>query len=314
VTGEPTERRVLVTGAAGFLGATLVRSLCALGAEAHAIVRPTTDPWRLDGVPVTIHRADLCDGSVRRVLAAVRPADVLHCAAAHGHPRSAEDRAAAWRDNLGATVTLLQAMSDVRPERFVHVGSSTEYHPSSSPLAECDRVEPVTVRGASKLAATVAVRQWAREFGVRSIVTRPFSIYGPLEDERRLVPTLLRCATTGEHFRMLDGVSRRDLVHVDDVAEGCVRALEHAGTDAPIVNLGTGVEYTVAEVVSVVESATGMQVHLADARRQPQPHDVEHWVADTSRCRALLGWVPATDLHTGISRLVERAERSPDRR
>jgi nucleoside-diphosphate-sugar epimerase len=315
VTGELTDRRVLVTGAAGFLGATLAGMLCARGAQAHAIVRPTTDPWRVHDLPVAIHRADLCDESgVHGVLAAVRPTDVVHCAAGAGHPVSAEDRAAVWRDNTVATVALLQAMADVRPERFVHVGSATEYRPKSTPLAECDAVEPVTVRGASKLAATVAVRQWARGFSVPSIVMRPFSIYGPLEDERRLVPTVLRCAATGEHFRMLDGVSRRDLVHVDDVADGCVRALAHAHVDAPIVNLGTGVEYTVAEVVSVVESVTGMPVRLADERRPRQRHDVEHWVADTSRCRALLGWVPSTDLQTGIAGLVQPVERSPDPR
>jgi nucleoside-diphosphate-sugar epimerase len=313
--GELTGRRVVVTGAAGFLGATLVRRLQQAGAEPYAIVRPSTDPWRLQGLRVAIHRVDLCDEpAVHRVLVAVRPADVLHCAAAHGHPVSAEDRAAIWRDNVGATVTLLQAMTEVRPERFVHVGSSTEYRPSSLPLAESGSADPVTVRGASKLAATVAVRQWAREFGVASIVTRPFSIYGPLEDERRLVPTLLRCATTNEHFRLLDGVSRRDLVHVDDVAEGCVRALAHADVDAPIVNLGTGVEYAVDEVVSVVVSVTRRPVRLSDDRRAPQSHDVEHWVADTSRCHSLLGWVPAIDLHTGIAGLVERAERSPDQR
>ena len=145
---------------------------------------------------------------------------VVYTAASAGHSHTLADCLDAWADNTLATVHLLEALLAVPDAVLVHVGAGTEYGPSTLPLTEDDQGLPLTVRGLTKRAATMAVRQWAAEHGRAAVVVRPFSIYGPREQLTKLIPTLLHCAATGRPFPTLATVSRRDLVHVADVAEG----------------------------------------------------------------------------------------------
>lgn len=309
VAARLPEGPVLVTGAAGFLGGAVVRRCVAAGHPVCALVRPAGTPMPPTPGGVDVAIADVRDAeALRAVLHRVRPALVVHTAATAGHPRDVAARHDAWHTNVFGTVALLEAIASFHAgggrTRLVQVGSGTEYAPSHRPHREPDIGLPVTVRGVTKLAATLAVRQWAVEGGHDAVVVRPFSIYGPGEPATKLVPTLLRCALDGDPFPMLDAESRRDLVHVDDVAEGCLRAAAVASPDAPVLNLGTGVEHTVDEVRRVVEDVTGRPVHVGPVARPAQAHDAPHWVADTSVCRALLGWSPATALRDGIAGML----------
>jgi nucleoside-diphosphate-sugar epimerase len=300
-----THSCLLVTGAGGFLGSAVVRAAQRSDRDVIAMVRPGSSKDRLGGLDAEVVETELRDGVATAVMIEkLRPAVVVHAAAAPGHPTTATARTASWADNFMATVNLLEALASSPSTSLVHVGSGTEYAPSDSPLSEEHPGDPMTFRGVTKRAATMAVRQWAAQNSRRAVVVRPFSIYGPGEHNHRLISTLLRCAATGEPFTMLDGISRRDLVHVDDVAEGCVRASAVSSPEAPVINLGTGVEYSVPEVVAAVERSTRASITLSAERRQPQPWDVPHWVADTSRCHALLNWVPIITLDEGLERLV----------
>ena len=294
---------VLVTGAAGFVGARIVRTLLERGDDVHAVVHPRTDLARLHGLdgPVTIHRADLADvDAVGPVVRGASPAWVVHAAARGGHPTTPAERVASWRDTVLGTVALLESLRDVGIVRFVHVGSSLEYRPADRPLREDDPLEPTTARGATKVAATVAVLQWAQEQGVPATVIRPFSVYGPGEPPGRLIPTLMHCLRTGDRFRTTTGTYRRDLVFVDDVADACALALHSDAAAGATLNVGTGVETSTGEVVELAQRVTGRTISIEDGGFPARPSDTEHWVADMTRTRSLLGWLPPTDLATGL--------------
>jgi nucleoside-diphosphate-sugar epimerase len=136
------------------------------------------------------------------------------------------------------------------------------------------------------------------------VVVRPFSVYGPGEPRGRLIPELLACLAAGRPFRTTAETYRRDLIHIDDVVEGCLRAATHAAAPGETLNLGTGREWSTEEVVAVAEAVTGRTVALAKGAFPARPPDTAHWVADTSRARAVLGWHASTPLPDGLARTI----------
>lgn len=299
--------RPLVTGAAGFIGAALTGALVGRGCEVHAAVHPRTDAYRLAGLVdgLHVHRVDLADA--RALVPLVRridPTVVFHAAARHGHPSPAE-AAAAWRDTVEATEALLGGLAGgTSLRRLVHLGSSLEYGPHGRPIRESDPQRPTTARGRTKLAATRAVHRWSAAQGLPAVVLRPFSVYGPGEPRGRLIPELLTCLAAGRPFRTTAGTYRRDLIHVDDVVEGCLRAATHPAAPGETFNLGTGREWSTGEVVAVAEAVTGRTATVVEGAFPARPPDTAHWVADTTHIQAVLGWRPSITLAEGLARTI----------
>lgn len=307
-SGRPELRgaRVLVTGASGFLGANLCRTLLEAGAAVHAAVRTTSDLFRLGdlGGRIVVHRFDLCDGeATARVIRDARPGLVFHSAAhttRHGEWTTADVVA----NTVMATARLLDALAATGCERLVHVGSSLEYGPADHPHAEDEALRPTTLRGATKAAAAMLVLQRAKEGAAPAVVVRAFSIYGPWEPGHRLVPTAIRAAFTGEVLPLTAPGLRRDYVFVDDVCDACLRAALADGVMGEAINAGTGVQTSNEALVAEVERATGRRVNVAAGAFPARATDRGFWAADIGKARRLLGWAPAHDLARGLGKSV----------
>jgi UDP-glucose 4-epimerase len=299
-------RRMLVTGAAGFIGSNLIRALSARGARVHAVVRPATDPWRLGDLPpgVELHHADLLDRpAVEEAVCRSAPDFAFHLAKHRGDP-ARMDAGEAHRGNLEATGILLEAMRRRPPIRFIHAGSSLEYDLSRSPLREDDAAPPTTVHGVTKAAATRWCQRFARIHRFPAVVLRFFSVYGPWEDPGRFIPRLIRGALTGRAVPVTRGGLRHDRVFVADVVEACLAALAAPGIEGEVFNVATGRESTHEEVIAIVERATGRPVLREEAEFPPRPWDAAHWRADVTKARRRLGWQASHDLRGGIERTV----------
>jgi len=295
--------RVLVTGAAGFLGANLCRTLMAIGASVHAVVRPTSDLFRLDGLAgdLHVHTVDLRDGEgAQRVVVGLRPEVVFH-AAAHAAYRQV-GVASAVADTVVATAHLLEDVATVGCRRLVHVGGSLEYGPACHPHREDDALQPTTLRGATKAAAALLVLQQAKQGAVEGVVVRPFSIYGPWEGEHRLVPSAIRAAFTGEVLPLTRPGLRRDYVFVEDVCQACLRAAVADGVVGEVVNVGTGRQTSNEELVALVERVTGRPVKVAVGAFPARVSDRGFWVADTGKAERLLGWRAERSLAEGLEK------------
>lgn len=303
---ELEDRRTLVTGGAGFIGANLTRGLTRAGAEVHLLVRPSTRLWRLtDLLPsVTVHRADLTDREgLRQVAAQIRPDIIFHLAVQGVDPKHSDPRGI-LEANVGGTFNLLEATEPIDYERFVHLGGSSEYGPKDEPMKESDVLEPLTFYGAAKAAATLVCQQFARARRRPLVVLRPFSVYGYWERPTRLIPTAIRAALRNEELTLTAPGYRRDLIFVEDVVEACLRALQAETAPGEIINVGTGKQWTNEEVVDLVQALCGERIRVRAGEYPARLSDTTHWVADIHKAKRLLGWAPRHSLRSGLQKTI----------
>lgn len=300
-------KRVLVTGAAGFVGANLARELIRRRAEVHALIRPSTNLWRIAEIrsSLILHRADLNDSkAVHKVVERGRPQVIFHLAATGGHASQPWEREEALRTSVLGTANLLEAVVPLDFERFVYLGSSLEYGPRDYPLKESDRMEPMTFRGVAKAAATLLCQQFARANCRPLVVLRAFSVYGYWEAATRLVPTVILAAFRNREVALTASGFRRDLVFVEDVVEACLLALQVKQVCGETINIGSGEQWSNEEVVQMVEALSGQRVRVQVGTYPPRPSDTGHWVAAIGKARQLLRWEPKHPFRHGLEKTI----------
>jgi nucleoside-diphosphate-sugar epimerase len=296
-----------VTGAAGFLGANLVRGLLEAGCEVHALVRPRTNLVRLQGIlpSLELHRGDLTDGeSTESALRASRPDLVFHLAATGGHAVDPESRDAMVASVVLGTANLLRCLPTGNVSRLVQIGSGLEYGPSEEPLAEGHLLEPFTFRGAVKAAATLLCCQEARSTGRSVVVLRPFSVYGPWESPTRFIPSVIRAGLENERLPLTSGGIRRDYVFVEDVVDACLLSAGADLSPGEILNIGSGSPSADHEVVAAVEGLLGRRIAVCRGGFPSRDLDSQVWIADRRLARERLGWEPRHSLSAGLAKTI----------
>jgi nucleoside-diphosphate-sugar epimerase len=293
---------VLVTGGTGFVGSHLVRRLAGEGHAVSVLARHDDDTTcaRLAAVrdTITIHTADLGEpAQVARVVDAVGPQQVFHLAAAAMHAGRAPEPLEQVTTNVLGSVALMEASRALGVDAFVNVGDAFEYGPGDGRVAEQAPCRPISADGITKLAATLYGASLARALGMPVVTVRPFSVVGPGDDPRRLVPRLVETARVGGPLLLSDPRIVRDLVWVDDVIELLVRvagaAAELRGT---VLNCGSGRATTLGELVTAVERVTGSTIDARWGEFPVAEHDLHHPVADVTAATRALGWQPQTSL------------------
>ena len=312
-----SSERFLVTGAAGFVGARLCQVLAQRGYEVHGVVSPSSNTWRLDGQPGTVqHVVDLRDfDAVKRTVATIAPT-VIYSLAAHGaYPHQTDARRIAETNVLGLT-NLLEASEAIDYRVLVHAGSSSEYGRKSVPMRETDELIPETVYGVTKAAQSLLCRQWSHQHGRPIVVFRLFSVYGPLEEPTRLIPRLITAMLDEAPLALVSPRTSRDFIFVDDVVEALLKVDRLERLRGAILNLGTGVQTSLADVVAALESIAGKPLRAEWGAMPARPWDTDTWVADTTLLSQALDWTPPTPFRTGLERTLDwlRANRGAYRR
>jgi nucleoside-diphosphate-sugar epimerase len=291
----------VVTGAAGFIGRSLVELLLARGERVVAVDRVPAEPR--PGCAVLV--ADLAEGD-DRVRAALAGADrVFHLAALPG-VRDRRSRRERHRDNVLATEAVLAAVPASTP--VVFTSSSSVYGGSAAgrASAEDDPLWPKGEYARSKIAAEARCRARLAAGG-RVLIARPFTVAGPGQRPDMAFATWIRAATAGRPLRIHGSPDRtRDVTDVAEVARALVALADREASG--VVNIGTGTGHSLAALVAAVAGALDVAVRteLVPAHGD----EVGDTLADTRRLRRLLGWVPRTDLGTLVARQVA-ATRTP---
>lgn len=300
-------RRILITGAGGFIGANLTRVLLQLGAMLHIIVRPETNPWRLKEVLplLSLHSVDLLDASaLQKAVHEIRPEHIIHLAVRRG-VSSPQERLDTLQSNLIGLHNLLETTQTCDYRSFVYTGSSLEYGPRKSAHKETDRPRPTLFYGVTKAACMLLCQQYAQAAHLPIVMLRPFSVYGPWEDPGHLIPTAISRAFSGQELALTVPGLRRDLVFVEDVLAAYLLALQaDRRAHGKIINIGSGQQCSNEALVEMIQSITGRPIRVRAGAFPVRPSDTTHWVADIRRAQRLLGWQPVHTLGAGLEKTV----------
>jgi UDP-glucose 4-epimerase len=301
-------KRVIVTGATGFVGANLARRLLADGYEVHLLVRPQYRPWRIESIRshVHLHEVSLSDEPGLTALSRdIRPEWVFHLAV-HGAYPWQSDRWQMAQTNIIGTMNLVQAAMQAGCEAIVNTGSSSEYGFKDHPAAETEWLDPNSNYAVTKAAATLICRYTARAQGVRIPTLRLYSVYGPYEEPTRLLPTLIVRGLQGEWPPLVDPEVARDYVYVDDVIDAYLLAATCPDQDpGAVYNVGTGVQTSLREVVGVARQVLGIEAEPVWGSMPNRQWDTSTWVADSRSIQERLGWRVHYEFGAGFRRMVD---------
>lgn len=297
-------KKVLVTGATGFIGRRFVAGSRAAGVHVQAVSGPPEG--RAD------HAVELTDEeAVRSLLAGVVPDAVVHLAASGVSPSSGRSRMV--NTNVMGLQNLLLACTslDVAPSVVV-VGSGFEYAPQNRPISETDPILPaVNAYGAAKAAGSIVAASFRDELPIALL--RPFNVYGPGESPSRIGPAIIAAAGVEERVLLTEGEQLRDFLHVDDFSHAIWRSLPPAGS-APglsVYNVGSGQPRTVrsfAETLGAALAARGRAPILAFGALPYRAGEPMVYVPDVSRIEEELGFQASISLESGLNAWLDEIE------
>lgn len=334
--GSPTTRsgdsvrRVLVTGGAGYIGSHTVRALVEAG---HAVVvLDDLSAGHREAVPeaVPLVRARVQDeAAVRRTLEAHAIDTVVHFAAWLSVSESVREPARYYANNVAGTLTLLGVMGEVGVKRFVFSSTAAVYgEPAEMPIVETFDTRPINAYGETKLTVEHALPHLERAHGIRSIALRYFNASGAHPDgtlgedhdpEIHLIPRAILAASGGPPLQLFgadyptpDGTCVRDFIHVCDLADAHVAAIEALadGACSAVYNAATGTPHSVREVIDTVSAVSGRPVRYEMAARRPG--DPASLYASSDKLQRELGWRPRyPDLETIVRHALQWHESHP---
>ena len=304
--------RMLITGGAGFLGASLANRLVEEGHTVLALDDLTAgDPRRLSR-QVLLTRGDVRD--VPKLWTLLQGVDcVYHLAARVRVPESVHYPAEYNEVNVGGTVALMQAMRDTGVRRVVLASSGAIYgEQEQQPVDEAQTPRPNSPYGVSKIAAEYYTSTLGMLYDIETVSLRIFNAYGPGQDlppsYPPVIPQALRQAQTGGSIVIFgDGSQTRDFVFVDDVVDALVSAATASSANRTVINIGSGQEVSIRELAAHVVRVTDKQVSIL--YNPSVSGGVSRLVADVRLARDLLGWAPHTSLEDGLRLTLERDPR-----
>ena len=307
--------RTLVTGGAGYIGSVVAKQLLEAGHD--VVVLDDLSRGHAAAIPPGARHVAISLADPEALHAALAGIDaVIHFAALSLVAESVEHPERYWRNNVTGTLNLLDAMRANGVRKLVFSSTAATYgEPERVPIVEQEPTAPVNAYGASKLAVDLMLRDECVGHGLAATSLRYFNVAGASgeqgehhEPETHLIPLILQAAAGkrahitifGTDYPTRDGTAVRDYIHIEDLGEAHLLALEHLTPgEHAVYNLGTGDGFTVKEVVDAARRVTGEPIPaVEEARRAGDPPAL---VADSTRARELLGWRPSRGLDDMIA-------------
>lgn len=304
-------KRVLVTGADGFIGSHLVEGLLAKGCDVRAFVYYNSfNSWGwLDTVPLEVQRRlDVFAGDIRDpngVRKAIEGIDVVfHLAALIAIPFSYHSPDSYVDTNIKGTLNVLQAARAAGTARVMVTSTSEVYGTAQyAPIDEKHPFQGQSPYSATKIGADRIAESFWRSFDAPVVIVRPFNTYGPRQSARAVIPTIITQLLSGERELHLGSLTpTRDFNYVKDTVDGFIALAEADGAIGQEVNIATGVEHTIGDVARTLIAELNPQATIVEKeeRLRPENSEVFRLIGDNTKIRGLTGWTPKHDLAAGL--------------
>lgn len=305
-------KRVLVTGAGGFIGSHLSEELVRRGANVRAFVHYNgagTRGW-LDSsdlaADMDVVAGDIADRDC--VAAAVKGCEVvLHLAALIAIPYSYSAPASYVRTNVDGTMNVLQAAREYDVARVVHTSTSETYGTARYvPIDEAHPLQGQSPYSASKIGADKMAEAYHLSFGVPVVTLRPFNTYGPRQSARAVIPTVITQCLARQPVKLGNLTPTRDFNFVGDTVAGFLAAATAPGILGETINVGSGREIAISDLVALIARLSGneAQVQVDETRVRPTGSEVERLLAANDKAKRLMDWQPQVSLEQGLRQTI----------
>jgi len=300
-------KKILVTGASGFVGANLVRCFLKKGAHISILKRWQSNLWRIKDIAgqVSVYNADLLDqAGLDRAVKRISPEIILH-AATYGGYVVQDNASRILKTNFDGTVNLLSSCLKNGFELFINTGSSSEYGIKDSPMRESDLLEPITIYGVSKAAASIYCQSMARKYGLPIVTLRLFSPYGYFDDKSRLVSYIILSCLENKTVNIASPNSVRDFIFIEDVVDAYEKTMEKSDkVGGSIFNIGSGKQCSVERLAAKISRAMGNNMAVKYEIKPSARIEPKNWIADISRPYTELDWKPRFNLDEGLKKAI----------
>ena len=318
-----TKKKVLITGAGGFIGSQLVERLVGAGASVRAFVHYNSraDPGLLRlASPETTSRVEIVAGDLRdseTVHKAVAGCTyIFHLGALISIPYSYLHPMEVAETNFMGTLNVLMACRDLNVGRLIHTSTSEVYGTAlHTPIDETHPLQGQSPYSASKIGADKLAESFYCTYQLPVVTVRPFNTYGPRQSGRAVIPTIITQALTNCRITLGSLEAVRDFTYVDDTINGFLCAAEADNVEGCTFNLGTGTEISIGSLAEKIIQKVGNpnQIQVNPTRLRPTRSEVMRLLSDNSLARTRLGWEPAVSLDEGLDRTIQWIGENLDR-
>ena len=308
-------KKVLVTGAGGFIGSHLTERLVELGAQVRAFVRYNSrNDWALiESLPLDIRNelevvaGDLKDsGAVRN---AVRDTEIVfHLGALIAIPYSYINPGDVVQTNVIGSLNILNASKEYGVEKVIHTSTSEVYGTALYvPIDEKHPLQAQSPYAASKIGADKLAESFHLSYNLPVAIIRPFNTYGPRQSARAVIPTIITQALSKGEVRLGATHPTRDFNYMEDTVEGFIKVAESPKSVGEVINIGSGQEISIGDLADKIVSLIDRDVEIVSdtARFRPEKSEVNRLLADNSKAKELLQWEPKISIDEGLSKTIE---------
>lgn len=302
--------RVLVTGAAGFVGANFVRFLLTKGEDEIVVfLRDKSNRWRINDVEKNLRVIPLDLSKTDAIAPAIKTIDpdfVYHFATYGGYPVQ-YDVPTIIKTNILGSAALMEGLESAPSfKRLINIGSSSEYG-STFPMQEEMLIAPNTPYGIAKAAQTFFAQYVSRYRNVPAVTLRFFSVYGPYEKPGRLICDVMLAMVRNQMLSLSSPDPRRDFIYMEDLIAALKKAREVPHIEGEVFNVGSGIDYSIGDVIRLATTITGKTVPIKwGVEEKKRIFDANaRWVADIGKIAKRLDWQPSYSLQKGLEKTYQ---------